>query len=104
MSRHNIDFRKVVVTICGLLVLLTDSVVHAQAGGFFGKQQAVGGSSVDADGVLRNSNIETRKTLRGDLTKLVKNPSGELTQPVGFRMISLKGLEAAIAAAHQNNN
>ena len=68
----------------------------------FNRQQ-VGGISISVDGVLSLPAVEDRRLLRDDLVKALRKPSAEINQPVELRMISLKGLEAAIQDARQNN-
>lgn len=70
-------------------------------GGF--RQAAVGGVSIDPEGVLREADPAARKLLLADFQKNLAKPSPEMLTPVGMRMISLKGIEAACADALANN-
>lgn len=63
----------------------------------------VGGVSIDTNGVLAQPDPESRKMLLQHLRQDIKKPAGELARPTELRMISLKGLEAAIADAVKNN-
>lgn len=63
----------------------------------------VGGVSIDTNGVLAQPDAESRKMQLQQLRQDVKRPAGDLARPVELRMISLKGLEAAIADAVNNN-
>ena len=64
----------------------------------------VGGINVDADGVLAQPMAEGAKALLEGLRRDVKKPAGDLQQPVELRMVSLRGLEAAVAHAMKNNH
>ena len=89
----------------GLVLMLVVALapVVAIGGHFGGRNGAVGGISVNAEGVIANVNIDARNALRQTLMKEVKKPVAELNQPVELRMVSLKGLEAALADARDNN-
>lgn len=83
------------------VVFLGQAVTWAGHFGMMGG--GVGGISVDADGVVRNVNVDARNLARAALLVEVKKAIGALNQPVQLRMVSLKGLEAAITDAHKNN-
>ncbi|MFO0869451.1 MAG: DUF1598 domain-containing protein [Pirellulales bacterium] len=84
-----------------LIVGLHSAVVLAGHLGFRGG--AVGGISVDAEGVVGNVNVDARRMLRQALLKEVKPAGVEMNAPVELRKVSLKGIEAALADAQQNN-
>lgn len=63
----------------------------------------VGGVKIDANGVLDNPDPESRQMLLQQLRQDIKKPAPELARPTELRMVSLKGLEAAIADAVENN-
>ena len=84
-----------------LIVGLQIAAVFAGHGGFRGG--AVGGISVDPEGVVRNVNVDARNMLRQALLKEVKPAGVDLNAPVELRKVSFKGLEAAITAAQQDN-
>ncbi|MCA9208752.1 MAG: DUF1598 domain-containing protein, partial [Planctomycetales bacterium] len=71
---------------------------HLNVGG-----NRVGGVSIDAEGVVREPSEDARGLLLEHYRKSIQNPSPDLAMPTDLRMISLKGLEAAIADARQNN-
>ena len=100
LSPHSLVARAAVASLC-LLILLQPALVLAGHFGFRGSQ--VGGISIDAEGVLRNAKPESKAMLRQALLKEVQKPGAELNQPVGLRMVSLKGLEAAIREARKDN-
>ena len=59
--------------------------------------------SVDAKGVVQNANIEKiARTCEPVCSRKLKKGGGGPNQPLRLRMVSLKGLEAAIADAHKN--
>lgn len=74
--------------------------VHA---GHLNFRNNVGGVSIDTDGVLREPDTASRKLLLEALRKEITKASAELSQPVGMRMVSLRGLEAACRQAMENN-
>jgi hypothetical protein len=85
----------------GLLLAVPSALVW---GGHLGlRGGAVGGIAVDAEGVVRNVNVDARNMLRQALLKEVKPAGAEMNAPVELRKVSLKGLEAALADAQQNN-
>lgn len=59
----------------------------------------VGGVKIDAKGVIQNTSVEDRAKLIDFLKRTTKAPEGELGKSTEIRMISLKGLEAAIREA-----
>jgi len=85
-------------------VLALGMVGTATWAGHFGfRGGAVGGISVDAEGVVRNVNVDARNMLRQALLKETKKVPGDLNQPVERRMISLKGLNQAIEVAQRES-
>lgn len=92
-------------TLCFLGMLVSGTLCHAQnnnnnnGGGFFGRQNNVGGVIVDAGGVVRSATLAERQQHLAALRQVVKAGSGELAQATPLRMISLKGLQQAIAQA-----
>ena len=71
----------------------TPSRAHAQFGGF---QQAVGGVSIDAAGVLQNAEPDAQKQLAKLRLQALAAVPGDLKQPAELRKISLRRLEQAI--------
>ncbi|MFM9114771.1 MAG: DUF1598 domain-containing protein, partial [Planctomycetota bacterium] len=63
---------------------------------------AVGGISVDPNGVVSNVKVEDRDAFRQALIKTVKRAPDQLNRPVEMRMVSLKGLEAALVDVRNN--
>ena len=61
----------------------------------FGKS-AVGGISISADGVVGPPSIDARNMVLNEMRKEVKSPEGELGSATPLRMVSLRGLEAAL--------
>lgn len=74
-------------------------------GGNFGGggRGAVGGISIDAQGVVSNVQPDARRLNRQEVLKVVENAPAALNAPVEMRMLSVKGLEAALAAAQRDN-
>lgn len=90
------------VWLSGFLVLIGAFVTTGWAG-HFGNRGSVGGIIVDAEGVVRNANVDARLQLRQILLKEVRPVPADLNRPVELRTISLKGLNEAIAVAQRDN-
>lgn len=91
----------------GLIVLLTSLMVYPPqllwAGHFGFRGGAVGGISINLEGVVREADVASRNQLRAALEKEVRRAPEDMNQPVEFRYISLKGLNAALADVPANN-
>ncbi|HEY4309237.1 MAG TPA: DUF1598 domain-containing protein, partial [Pirellulales bacterium] len=90
-----------VVAVCtiGCAVLLSADASYGQQGlipstGFFAG--AVGGISINADGVLANAQQDNLHKLRDVRVKALAAVPGDLAQPTELRKISLRGLMATI--------
>ena len=81
----------------GLIVGFSSMTQAGHSG--FGRFGAVGGVSIDADGVVANSKVEVVRALREHYLKEFKAVPAELNQPVQIRKISLKAIEEACAKA-----
>jgi len=77
--------------------------VMLQAGHFGFRGGAVGGISVNAEGVVRQAEVAAQNQLRDLIEKELKKAPGDMNHPVQMRFISLKGLNAAIAQARAEN-
>ncbi|MFM9069152.1 MAG: hypothetical protein ACKOUR_17745, partial [Planctomycetota bacterium] len=88
----------------GLALLAAMAMLPIVAiGGFNGfRNGAVGGISVDPNGVVSNVKVEDRDAFRQALIKTVKRAPDQLNRPVEMRMVSLKGLEAALVDVRDN--
>jgi hypothetical protein len=64
---------------------------------------AVGGVSIDTDGVLRSVTVDAKQAFRRIMLRDLKPAAAQLNAPVELRKVSLKGLEAAIAGANAEN-
>jgi hypothetical protein len=64
---------------------------------------AVGGVSIDTNGVLRSVTIDAKQAFRRIMARDLKPAGAELHAPVELRKVSLKGLEAAIASTRPEN-
>ncbi|QDU93725.1 DUF1598 domain-containing protein [Lignipirellula cremea] len=67
------------------------------------RQNAVGGVSIDAFGVVAGPSVEAARMLRASLEESVTRAEPGMARPTTLRMVSLRGLEAAIADAMENN-
>jgi hypothetical protein len=81
------------------LVCAARDEARAQAFGNFAPR--VGGVSIDASGVVSPPEKSARIPMRDALRKMHPAPSAELNQPAEMRMISLRRLEEAAAAAKE---
>lgn len=70
-------------------------------GGFF-SNRAVGGVSIDPDGVLAVATVADVLKLKGAILETSAKPSSELAKAVELRKISLRGLEAALKEARES--
>jgi len=91
MSRRNWLWRVLLVlALCG-------SVVHA--GNNFGRTSAVGGVSINTDGLLDSATDLNLQTLNEGMGRDFHAAPGELNKPVELRKISLKAVNAALRDA-----
>lgn len=84
-----------------MAVAFTFQFVYAGGNGFF-RNNSVGGISINADGVVSNVDIESRKLLLKEMRQNIKPAEGKMAAKTELRMVSLRGLESAIAEAMQN--
>jgi len=78
--------------------------MFAYAGGHrFFRNNSVGGISIDPTGVVAQPSVESARMLRADMVSTTDRPVADLARPVPLRMVSLRGLEAAIVDAMENN-
>lgn len=78
-----------------VLAVLVASLPSARAGNL--RNSAVGGVSIDADGVLDNMQVASRRELREVRAKALDESPADLKSFSKLRRVSLKGLESAIA-------
>jgi hypothetical protein len=85
-------------------VTLPATLAHAQFGNCGFRNQGVGGISIDADGVVGQPVAEERDLAMAFMKEHVKRAPDELNRSVELRMVSMRGLQAAIehALAHSN--
>jgi hypothetical protein len=99
MSRH-ITFCR--ACIFSLLALSTSQIIGGNNNNQF-RNNSVGGISIDANGVVANADSESRVLLLREMRANFNPASPKMAELTELRMISLRGLEAAIADAVQNN-
>ena len=95
--------RKISQMLGCLAVLMLASVsawgqINNNTNGAF-NTRAVGGVKISTDGVLGLPAVEDRRLLRDELLKLTHKAPAEMSAKAGLRMVSLRGLEAAIQTA-----
>jgi len=89
--------RSVVGLVLALAILVGLPAVQAQTYNNSGYNRAVGGISIDANGVLQNATVDATGQLQRLRAEQLKPVPAELNQAVALRKISLRGLEAALA-------
>ncbi len=94
-------FRLGLAALLAGFVLIPSSWLRAGHFGFRGGR--VGGISVNAEGVVRESEVAAKNQLLAALEKELQRAPEEMNQPMEVRFISLKSLSAAIAEARANN-
>lgn len=78
-----------------LLVWSSDARAQFNNNGFVSR--AVGGISIDADGVLTNAELDNLNLLRKMRLEVWRQVPGDLNQPNPLRKVSLRRLEAALS-------
>ncbi len=86
------------LALCALVSVATTESVRA--GGLF-RNGAVGGVSIDADGVLRQPTAEDRQALRQAVEQRLAAVPDDLNTGIALRSISLRQLEKAVTEANQ---
>ena len=84
-----------------MAVAFTFQFVYAGGNGFF-RNNSVGGISINADGVVSNVDVESRKLLLKEMRQNMQPVKGKMAARTELRTVSLRGLEAAIADAVAN--
>jgi len=100
MTSRHITFCR--ACIFALLALLTNHVIGGNNNNAF-RNNSVGGISIDANGVVANADSESHVLLLREMRANFNPVSPKMAESTELRMISLRGLEAAIADAVQNN-
>ena len=88
-------------SLLALLVFVHCGFVYAGFQGF--RTSAVGGVSINVEGVVVRPASTVKRNYLEELRKAIKAPAGELTTPVEMRMISLRELEIACQDAVKNS-
>ncbi len=95
---HNRLIRLIVTASLGLIALATS--VHAGIGGGFGNNRSVGGVMIDGAGVVRTATVDEQQELADLVAQGLEPLEGDLRDATEMRMISLKGLQQAIAESN----
>jgi hypothetical protein len=93
--RLNLALRCGVAAIAALFVI-SAAPANAQIGGGFIRQPAIGGISVNVEGVVAQSDPTAAARLRQERLAQLQPMAAELGEGVQMRKISLRGLESAI--------
>jgi hypothetical protein len=107
-SRHSLLRKSGSLGVLGLLAAAVIAVaswpfLEALAGNNNFRGGAVGGVSIDTDGVLRSVTVDAKQSFRRIVLRDLKPTVEQLTAPVELRKVSLRGLEAAIADINPEN-
>jgi hypothetical protein len=89
------------ITVMLLLAIQADSLRAGGSGVF--RSRAVGGVNISPEGVVSEPTIEHRETLRREILKDMQPVPEGMRTKVEMRKISLRGLDKAIAHAHEHN-
>ena len=84
------------------VTLVATTALRTEAGRFF-RNAAVGGVSIDAQGVLSQAEQQATAGLRESLTERIDDVPAEMDDKVTLRKISLRQLEAALGQAVNND-
>ena len=95
-------YKRIPGVIALMAVAFTFQFVYAGGNGFF-RNNSVGGISINADGVVSNVDTESRKLLLKEMRQRIKPAEGKMAAKTELRMVSLRGLESAIAEAVANH-
>ena len=95
-------YKRIAGVIALMAVAFTFQFVSAGGNGFF-RNNSVGGISINADGVVSNVDTESRKLLLKEMRQRIKPAEGKMAAKTELRMVSLRGLESAIAEAVANH-
>ena len=101
-ARMSSLFTALATVVAIFVTTLIGTSAHAQIGGGFGGQRAVGGVVIDASGVLRSATLDQRQNTLKELRQAIAQPQGDLVQPAEMRMISLAKLQQAMEECAAN--
>ncbi len=90
----------VTAVIAAFVALSAPSPARAQV---FGFTRAVGGISINSDGLIANATIDTLGKLRNERARLMQKTPDDLQAGSALRKVSLRGLEAAIEESVRTN-
>ncbi len=94
------DSKRFIIVLSALSLGVLSLATALQAGvGFGSRGQTVGGVVIDAAGMVRTATVEDRQEIANLLAAANQPLPGELREAAGLRMVSLKGLQNAIAAS-----
>jgi hypothetical protein len=88
-----------VVTVSASVIAIATSL-HAGIGGFGGRG-AVGGVIIDASGIVRTATEQEQNDWAAMVRQRTVEAVGDLNEAAELRMISLRGLQAAVAASKE---
>ncbi len=101
-SQFATAFGRVLTSLAALAMVLSSSQAQAQFG-FPRLGGVVGGVSIDADGTVRTASAEERSGWLQNVRQIASQPSEQMAENVGLRMVSLTKLQSAIDNAIAEN-
>ena len=90
-------------TVVGWMSLILVAIVADVHAGRLFRSGAVGGIAIDAQGVVTEATPESRQRLRDEMIRVMEQPAKGMARSVPLRKVSLRGIEAAIQQALDNN-
>ncbi len=97
----DLDPKRVTRFVAALSIVSVCLAAFVHAGFRGGGRGAVGGVMINGAGVVRAATVEERGDLANLVREWVEPAAGEMNQTAGMRMISLKGLQAAIVQSRE---
>lgn len=100
---RQITSRRRVVLSLGLAAVVAFGLPAPINAQLLGIRPAVGGISIDSDGLITTATVDTLGKLRAERTKLMHQIPSDLHASASLRKVSLRGLDAAIEESLRTN-
>ena len=95
------DSKRISIVLATLSLGVLSLATALHAGLSFGQRgRSVGGVVIDPAGMVRAASLEDRQELANQLQNVNQIINGDLREAAEMRMVSLKGLQAAVAESH----
>jgi hypothetical protein len=104
MSYRFASYSAAFIAIAALLPLALPALALGQpVANPLGYQRAVGGISINSQGLIENAGVDTLGRLRAERAKLMREVPADLHTAAALRKVSLRGLEEAIQESLRTN-